>query len=401
MTDELTRPDNPKVDPAIARQPPAGPYYSPDDYVRIPKSGRGWLRIMVVLGIITVGIVLAYGMLNRWVDNQVNPSGGAGEAVEFTIEDGWSTNRVAEELASEDVISNSTIFRYWLRCPSFAKPTLGCDRTIDASFQSGDYELTRNMAFGDVLEVLEAGPEPERFLEVLIPEGLVLEELQERMVSENPQFSSEDWDEAFSDGLIVSSFDPPQLYGVDFMEGLFFPAKYDVAEDDAADELKLLTRMAETMTARFAEAEEKVGRAQEAIDLGLTDYEILIIASMIEAEAKVDADRPKISRVIYNRLQAGEPLGIDATARYAGFDPADSEFESDYNTRLNVGLPPTPIGAPGSLAIEAALAPEPGPWFYYVLTNEGGVDGAHRFVETAAEFEEAKQVCIDLDLGCG
>jgi UPF0755 protein len=438
MTEEPTRPDTPAVDPTpnvppreplIARRPKAqraappatgplapdddifgSPYdpnepIDPGDYVKIPRRGRSWLRVSVVLGCALVGFLAVLMVLNNWVDGQVNPAGGPGDTVEFTVEDGWSTNRVAEELAGENVISNSTIFRYWLRCPTLARPTLGCDETVDVNFQTGKYDLATNMAFDDVLTVLEKGPAPIVVLEVRIPEGLRLGELKTRLVEQNPLFKMEDIDEALAGGNIVSSFDPPKRNGADFMEGLFFPAVYEISEDDATDELKLLLQMSQTMENRYANVqtnvEEEFGRAPEIDELELTDYEIITIASMIEEEAKVDGDRAKISRVIYNRLLAGEPLGIDATARYAGFDPADNEFDSPYNTRLYAGLPPTPIAAPGAASIQAALHPEPGDWFYYVLTNEAGVDGAHLFAVTSSEFEAGRQVCIELDLGCG
>ncbi|MCH7790154.1 MAG: endolytic transglycosylase MltG [Acidobacteria bacterium] len=438
MTEEPTRPDTPEVDatqqraaleplitrrarPRSATPPVEGPLspeddifgtphnpnepIDPNDYVKLPRRGRSWLRVSIVLGVVAVAFIATFLVFNGWVDGQVNPSGGPGEPVEFAVEDGWSTNRVAEELAGANVISNSTIFRYWLRCPSLAKPTLGCDETIDVNFQTGDYDLNTHMAFEDVLTVLEEGPAPIVVLKVRIPEGLRLGELKTRLVEQNPLFKIQDIDAALASGNIVSSFDPPKRDGADFMEGLFFPAVYELSEDDATDELKLMIQMSKTMENRFAgvqaDVEEQFGRASEIDELGLTDYEIITIASMIEEEAKVDGDRPKISRVIYNRLLAGEPLGVDATARYAGFDPADNEFDSPYNTRLYAGLPPTAIAAPGALSLEAAMHPEDGDWFYYVLTNEGGVDGAHRFVDTSDEFEVARQVCIELDLGCG
>ncbi len=120
----------------------------------------------------------------------------------------------------------------------------------------------------------------------------------------------------------------------------------------------------------------------------------------MQEEAGSAEEAPKVARVIANRLQQGWALGIDATSQYlAGIEGGAVDFESDspYNTRRQVGLPPTPIAAPGAYALEAAAAPEPGPWMYYVLTDPG----VHTFVVTDAEFQEAKQICIAKDLGCG
>ena len=134
----------------------------------------------------------------------------------------------------------------------------------------------------------------------------------------------------------------------------------------------------------------------------------MILASLIEEEALLDGDRPKISRVIHNRLAANWRLGIDASSRYAVGKTAGEPMTSEdlsvvslWNTRVVVGLPPTPIASPGRASLEAALAPDPGSWMYYVRTDEGGVSGAHTFATTASEFETARRVCVEKDLGCG
>ncbi len=149
-------------------------------------------------------------------------------------------------------------------------------------------------------------------------------------------------------------------------------------------------------------AELDVASAQERFNL--TPYEILIVASLIEEETKVDAERPKVAQVIYNRLREGIPLGIDATSRYEaeieGRDRGDIDFTSDspYNTRRVQGLPPTPIASPGRASIEAALNPEDGPWIFYVLEDEAG---NHFFTDSNSEFLAAKARCRENGLGCG
>ena len=119
-------------------------------------------------------------------------------------------------------------------------------------------------------------------------------------------------------------------------------------------------------------------------------------------------DRAKVSRVIHNRLNAGWRLGIDASSRSAvgktAGEPMTTEelnVVSPWNTRVVVGLPPTPIAAPGRASLEAAVAPEPGDWMYYVRTDEGDVQGAHTFATSASEFEAARRICVEKDLGCG
>jgi UPF0755 protein len=135
------------------------------------------------------------------------------------------------------------------------------------------------------------------------------------------------------------------------------------------------------------------------VDLGyaksknLDVYDVLTIASMIDREVQVPRERELVSAVIYNRLSAGEPLGIDATIRYAtgNFDKPLTESElaidSPYNTRLNAGLPPTPIGNPGLASIKAAAKPAKVDYRFYVV--KPGTCGEHVFTASEAEFEQA------------
>jgi UPF0755 protein len=158
-----------------------------------------------------------------------------------------------------------------------------------------------------------------------------------------------------------------------------------------------------------AAMDERVGAADftaSAAALNLTPYELLTAASLVQAEAGNPDEAPKIARVIYNRMRAKEPLGIDATSRYLSIitgDPVDFESSSPYNTRRQAGLPPTPITAPGDFAIQAALHPADGPWTWYVRAVENDPQGRpqHVFTDSTAEFERAKQACHDAGLGCG
>jgi peptidoglycan lytic transglycosylase G len=126
----------------------------------------------------------------------------------------------------------------------------------------------------------------------------------------------------------------------------------------------------------------------------LTPYDVLTIASMIEKEAVAPADRPKVARVIYNRLHLGMTLGIDATIRYALHIPGtksltESELANPtpYNTRLHAGLPPTPIANPGLASMQAAADPAKGPWLYFVAEP----DKVHTYFTASAQaFEEYK-----------
>ena len=152
------------------------------------------------------------------------------------------------------------------------------------------------------------------------------------------------------------------------LEGFLFPATYDFLNGTTSRQLVQMQLSA------FADNWSKVNLAY-AKKKNLTPYDVLIIASLVEKEALVPDERPKIARVIYNRLHAGMNLGIDATTRYGLHVPGtksltQSELESNnpYNTRNpNItGLPPTPIANPGLASMQAAAHPATGDWLYFV-----------------------------------
>jgi UPF0755 protein len=171
--------------------------------------------------------------------------------------------------------------------------------------------------------------------------------------------------------------DPPNL------EGFLFPATYDFTEDTTSKEL-------------VDDQVEAFERAWSEVDLGyarskrLTPYDVLIIASMIEKEVQVPKERALVSAVIYNRLRADMPLGIDATIRY-GYDipPTQailgSQLEADhpYNTRVRTGLPPTPISNPGLASLQAAAHPAEVDYLYFVRKPDCK---SHFFTASHAEF---------------
>ena len=186
-------------------------------------------------------------------------------------------------------------------------------------------------------------------------------------------------------GTVRSKFEPP---GSNNLEGLVFPDTYFVAPGD--DETKVLTRM----VSAFDDLATELAVQDSQARVGVSPYDTIIVASLIEREAKVDEDRAMIARVIYNRLQRHMILGIDATVEYAlgqhkqQLTNQDLSINSPYNTRKFPGLPPTPIAAPGRKALEAALVPSPGPWLYYVLAD---ASGRHAFATNIAEFERLRR----------
>jgi len=357
----------------------------------------------LVFGLVALALVVGYRLFLGWVDDQMTPDAPAGDELEFTIVEGWSTNDVVASLGDAGVIDNPAMFRQWLRCPSAIRWLIDCPADIEYSFQAGDYVLQEHLGFEAVVALLDEGPLPEEVIRVTVPEGLTLEQMVDRLLSEMPLFDEDELRAALvSDRLRweYGTFEHRDRA----VEGLLFPDTYQLDEATVADELGLILRMHQQFL-RVVEQLDLVGRAAE---FGLSPYEVVVLASLIEEEALLDGDRPKISRVIHNRLASGWRLGVDASSRYAVGKTAgepmtteDLSVVSLWNTRVVLGLPPTPIAAPGRASLEAALAPVDGSWMYYVRTDEGGIPGAHTFATTATEFQAARRICVDKDLGCG
>ncbi len=167
-------------------------------------------------------------------------------------------------------------------------------------------------------------------------------------------------------------------------EGFLFPDTFELEKDAPAADLVQL--QLQDFKRRVAGVDMRYARSKN-----LTTRDVVTIGSMVEREAQLEKERPLIAAVIYNRLHEGMPLGIDATIRFAtgNFDRPLTESElavdSPYNTRLNTGLPPGPIGSPGLASIEAAAHPAKVDYLYYVV--KPGTCGEDAFSSNAAQFE--------------
>jgi hypothetical protein len=183
----------------------------------------------------------------------------------------------------------------------------------------------------------------------------------------------------------AKGFDPAR-YGAEnpeSLEGFLFPATYELRRNSKAD--ALVSRQLDAFRDRFRGIDRSYAESKN-----LTDYEVVIIASMIEREVQVPEERPLVAAVIYNRLAADMDLEIDATVRFAtgNFDSpvTESELQSDspYNTYQHPGLPPGPIGNPGEDSLKAAAKPANEDYLYYVI--KPGTCGEHVFTSSEAEF---------------
>jgi UPF0755 protein len=364
-----------------------------DDYEGDQGEGlsrrRGCRAVLFVFVLLLVGAGVGAWFAWTWVQGEMDPSGEPGDEVLVEIPEGASTSDIGHELADAGVISNATVWDWYIR---FRDP---------GEFQAGPYRMRLNSSFTEAIDALEEGALPPNSILITVPEGLTLTQTLARLADPEDGvegFTAEGLQAALADPKSRSSALPADQRS---LEGTLFPESYAVEEGDT--EAVVIQRMVAQLDSTLAELDMQ-GRAQA---LGLSPYQVLTVASLVEEEAGTDQDRARVARVIYNRLAEQMPLQIDATSCYIKNEPggctlsqADLESESPYNTRNRAGLPPTPIASPGRASIEAALNPASGDWLYYVLDAEAN-DGSHVFTADYDEFVEAKQRCNEAGLGCG
>lgn len=299
-----------------------------------------------------------------------------GAPVQVEIPVGSSTADIAAMLADAGVVRNANMFRLQARLTA-----------SDSELKAGIYDLTTGMHYDEVIVALSNGPEVQ-YVKVTIPEGFVIEQIAERFEQE-AGVSAEEFVSLAKTGGALEFPDHPYLASgyQGSLEGYLFPKTYMVEKGAAARDV------IESMLDQFDEEITQVDTATPA-SRGIDLHELVTIASIIEREAKVSEERPLVSSVIYNRLEKGMRLEIDATLEY--FLPGntfrlnleDLRTESPYNTYLNEGLPPGPIASPGLAALEAAASPAETDYLYYVLTSK---DGSHTFTTNVEDFLKAKE----------
>ena len=346
-----------------------------------PRDFREIAPMMRVVLIAVVCFSLFLGAIGLWYLHKVNPSGGSNIGISFTVNDGDSVSSVSSRLESKGLITSAGVFRWYV------------GRKGGIELTPGYYTIKPRDHMGNIMKVLSTPPSA-TFVKVTFPEGFTVSQMAKRLAEKTLRLNADLFNVAAQDPAISAAYRPA---GQTSLEGLLFPDTYQISGDES--EGQVVTRMVQLM--------ERVAR-QEGLDesqdlVGFSPYKTLIIASMIEREAKTEADRAKIARVIYNRLQLGMKLQIDATLYYAAPEGSTftqaKELDSPYNTYLYKGLPPTPIANPGRASIAAALHPAQDPlqndpickgvakpcrYLFYVLSNK---DGSHAFAATLAQHE--------------
>ena len=294
------------------------------------------------------------------VDTSSNVNSSTIEIIQISIESGASASDISSQLASEGVISSQLAFELYLR-----------NENRTDKLRAGDYEIPNNLEFSEITTILLKGP-PLKTYTITIPEGLWISETL-LSISSQTGFDYDLLKNSLLSGQVKSTNlylnDPSELYN---WEGLLYPNTYQIdVESNGEEILQLMVDELESVTERLMDEYD--------LPSWISSYnELFTVASLVEAESKLQEDRPLVSSVVKNRLNDNMLIQIDATVLYALQKRksqvllVDLQIDSPYNTYKYLGLPPTPISGFGERSIKAVLENPENDYLYYLLTDKNG-----------------------------
>jgi peptidoglycan lytic transglycosylase G len=358
-----------------------------------PRRGWGCLAVLIALAVLVGGGYFAATTGMSALKERFSPppdyTGEGSGAVLVEVKDGDNASDIAATLKDKDVVKSIEAFTDAAR-----------ENPDSVGIQVGFYKLHKQMSADSALDLLI---DPDNLIQdaLTIPEGWTVEQIVARL-ADKTDFSARQYNRVLRN---PSSIGLPE-YAQGNAEGYLFPATYMIPPN--ATPKSILAMMVD----RWQSAAEDADLEAAAKKLGYTPAELMVVASLVEAESNRDADRGKVARVIYNRLETdatNKLLQIDAAVNYAhdrdlgvALTTEDLQIDSPYNTYKNPGLPPTPIEAPGDAAIAAAAHPTDGPWVYYVTVNLR--TGETKFTDDYDEFltfkNEYKNYCATQSDNC-
>lgn len=291
------------------------------------------------------------------------------EEVQFTVEKGESTTEISKKLEENGLVQNSFVFLLYLKY-----------KGQGAKVQAGEYKIPKNLTMIQVLDIISQGKITSG--KITIPEGWTNKQIEEELVKKGIG-TSEDFKAALN-----------KKYSYDFLkespsgdlQGFLFPETYFLSSKPTSQEVvdKMLGEFSKQADPKI---KKKVGTN------GLSYYQILTLASIVEREVTSDEDKKKVASVFLNRLNIDMKLDSCATVEYVLgtkkriLSSDDISIDSPYNTYKNRGLPPTPIANPGLTSIEAVLEPDNTDYLYFF----SGKDGKTYFSKNQEEHEALKE----------
>lgn len=335
--------------------------------------------VRVLAGVFAAAILVSAGFAIWMYRDLHGPVAHAKSNDYIEIPRGSTPEGIANRLMAEGVLRNKWPLLLYIKLTGSAK-----------LIKAGEYRFPSPITPLGVLKKLEEGEQ--RLSRFTVIEGWTRWDIADSLTHVDELHLSDSGEalKLMDEASLMHEIDPV----AENLEGYLFPATYSFPTGTKAPVI------IETMVKRFRQAWTPE-RAERARALNMTPRQIVIIASLIETEAKLKDERPLVASVIYNRLNKHIALGIDSTVVYASklagkwrdngkVYLSDVNRRSPYNTRLYIGLPPGPVGNPGDASIEAALNPAQTEYLYYVR-DPAKDDGAHNFYSKDSDFQKGVQ----------
>ncbi|WP_127579613.1 endolytic transglycosylase MltG [Paenibacillus koleovorans] len=332
------------------------------------------LWVVVILILLGIGTVAGVGL---YAASSLEPVAATDEQVELTIEPGTGSAGIADQLETKGLIRDAFIFKVYLKY-----------KGEGSRFQAGTYAIATGTTLDDIIAMLNAGDTVKaEMVRFTIPEGFTVLQIADKLASQGAVNRDVFLQTAEDKAMFVATHPwiaqiPDSASMKHRMEGYLFPETYEMKK--GSTEKDIVERMLQELDRKLAGL--PVDWKDKLQASGLTFHQMMTIASLVEREVAVDAERTLVAGVIHNRMKQSMKLQIDATVQYALDAPKDRLFEKDlliehpYNTYYVQGLPPGPIASPSLKSIQAALYPAETKYLYYVTKKDG--TQAHYFAET-------------------
>lgn len=341
---------------------------------------KRFIAILLVIGLLGFGTSRA---IDWWNFNVNTPVSTADKPVAFHIDPGETPSQIGTDLYEAKLIRSTIAFDLYTRVTNSGP-----------KYQAGSFELNQNMSMTRIVSVLQNGQADEKSIRFI--EGYPLWKSAQTVDAKklgSPPITGADYLKAARDPKWAAAYDflPKQIFNGQFPnEGFLFPDTYRINPSTGADGLvkAQLDRFKAVFTEDWKAQIAQPTAARPAVEIRT----IVVLASMVDREANKQSDRGNVCSVYYNRLKINMTLGVDATLLYdlgrLSPEPNFYELQKDtpYNTRTHHGLPPTAIGNPGKLAMQACINPPKTDYLFYFTDRQ---DTTH-FETNEADFERDK-----------
>ena len=351
------------------------PEVPPSQAKEIARTAKGCFAVFVAATVLLLGGYFVWDKASTFLSTfgEIPDYPGPGNTkITVDVPEGASLDVIGGILVEKDVIKSTKAWDSAIRTEERA-----------TSVQAGRYLMKVQMPAIDALRLLINPGSSKIRLQFTIPEGLRLTSQVDALVKGTKIKQS-----AYEKALDKPKALKLPKYAKKRPEGFLFPDTYELTADSTA------TSTLKQMVSQYKSVTREIEFDAAAKKLKRSSYEVLIVASIIEREVNREEYRPKVARVIYNRLEEKQKLDLDSTVAYAEklktttTTKKDRASKSKYNTYRYKGLPPGPISAPGKAALEAAANPEKGKWLYFVTVNLD--TGETKFAENQADFAKIR-----------